>query len=179
MKGFFWPPEKIDELKRLWALGMTCSQIAAELGDVSRNAVIGKAARMGLAPRLGHTRARPNGRKGSGSFTLPPKSHLTGAALTKPKLAASPIPTNAEDLARSPASLVQFADLEAHHCRWPIGEVGTPTFGFCGHQRATGHPSYCPGHAARAVAAPGVTYYRGELLHDDVAQAKQREEVDA
>jgi hypothetical protein len=46
-----WTDERIDQLKRMWEKGMTASQIADELGGVSRNAVIGKAHRLGLQSR--------------------------------------------------------------------------------------------------------------------------------
>lgn len=46
-----WTDERIDRLKELWSKGMTASQIADELGGVSRNAVIGKAHRLGLQSR--------------------------------------------------------------------------------------------------------------------------------
>ena len=46
-----WTDERIDRLKELWTNGMTASQIADELGGVSRNAVIGKAHRLGLQAR--------------------------------------------------------------------------------------------------------------------------------
>ncbi|HEX6376603.1 MAG TPA: GcrA family cell cycle regulator [Allosphingosinicella sp.] len=46
-----WTDERIERLKELWTQGMTASQIADELGGVSRNAVIGKAHRLGLQSR--------------------------------------------------------------------------------------------------------------------------------
>jgi GcrA cell cycle regulator len=46
-----WTDERIDQLKQMWERGMTASQIAEELGGVSRNAVIGKAHRLGLQAR--------------------------------------------------------------------------------------------------------------------------------
>jgi GcrA cell cycle regulator len=46
-----WTDERIERLKALWSKGMTASQIADELGGVSRNAVIGKAHRLGLQSR--------------------------------------------------------------------------------------------------------------------------------
>jgi GcrA cell cycle regulator len=46
-----WTDERIDRLKELWSQGITASQIADELGGVSRNAVIGKAHRLGLQSR--------------------------------------------------------------------------------------------------------------------------------
>jgi GcrA cell cycle regulator len=46
-----WTEERIERLKKLWHDGATASQIADELGGVSRNAVIGKAHRLGLEQR--------------------------------------------------------------------------------------------------------------------------------
>ena len=46
-----WTDERIDRLKAMWAEGSTASQIAEDLGGVSRNAVIGKAHRLGLESR--------------------------------------------------------------------------------------------------------------------------------
>ena len=46
-----WTEERIDRLKTMWAKGATASQIAEDLGGVSRNAVIGKAHRLGLEQR--------------------------------------------------------------------------------------------------------------------------------
>lgn len=46
-----WTDERIERLKELWSQGITASQIADELGGVSRNAVIGKAHRLGLQSR--------------------------------------------------------------------------------------------------------------------------------
>ena len=46
-----WTDERIDTLRKMWEAGQTASQIAEELGGVSRNAVIGKAHRLGLQSR--------------------------------------------------------------------------------------------------------------------------------
>ncbi|QIG79108.1 GcrA family cell cycle regulator [Stakelama tenebrarum] len=46
-----WTDERIETLKKMWDSGMTATQIAEELGGVSRNAVIGKAHRLGLPSR--------------------------------------------------------------------------------------------------------------------------------
>ncbi len=46
-----WTDERIERLKDMWTRGMTASQIADDLGGVSRNAVIGKAHRLGLQSR--------------------------------------------------------------------------------------------------------------------------------
>ncbi|HWV60270.1 MAG TPA: GcrA family cell cycle regulator, partial [Sphingopyxis sp.] len=46
-----WTDERIEQLRSMWEKGLTASQIADELGGVSRNAVIGKAHRLGLKSR--------------------------------------------------------------------------------------------------------------------------------
>lgn len=46
-----WTDERIEKLTTMWESGATASQIADELGGVSRNAVIGKAHRLGLKAR--------------------------------------------------------------------------------------------------------------------------------
>src|SRR3954453_18214202 len=57
--GLTWTEERIELLTKLWSEGLSASQIAAELGgDVSRNAVLGKAHRLGLAQGEGKGRAR-------------------------------------------------------------------------------------------------------------------------
>jgi GcrA cell cycle regulator len=63
-----WTDERIDRLKELWTQGMTASQIADELGGVSRNAVIGKAHRLGLQSRP--SPVKPN--EGPGETSLSP-----------------------------------------------------------------------------------------------------------
>ena len=71
-----WTDERIDALKGMWEKGLTASQIAEELGGVSRNAVIGKAHRLGLKSRPSPVKAKskaakkkPAG-KGTGAVTL-------------------------------------------------------------------------------------------------------------
>ncbi|HEX9322035.1 MAG TPA: GcrA family cell cycle regulator, partial [Xanthobacteraceae bacterium] len=46
-----WTDERVELLKKLWADGLSASRIAAELGGVTRNAVIGKVHRLGLSGR--------------------------------------------------------------------------------------------------------------------------------
>ena len=47
-----WTYERIEKLKQLWDEGLTASRIAAELGEVTRNAVIGKAHRLNLSGKI-------------------------------------------------------------------------------------------------------------------------------
>ena len=56
-----WSDDRVEQLKKLWEAGLSASQIAAELGNVTRNAVIGKVHRrpaFRAAPRA-HHRQRP------------------------------------------------------------------------------------------------------------------------
>lgn len=46
-----WTDERVEKLKKLWSEGLSASQIAAQLGGVSRNAVIGKVHRLSLPGR--------------------------------------------------------------------------------------------------------------------------------
>ena len=73
-----WTDERIDTLRRMWEAGQTASQIAEELGGVSRNAVIGKAHRLGL-------QARP-------SPVKPNETEAKAAPAPKPAPAPAPEP---------------------------------------------------------------------------------------
>ena len=55
-----WSDDRVEQLKKLWEAGLSASQIAAELGNVTRNAVIGKVHRLGLS---GRARAPPQPRR--------------------------------------------------------------------------------------------------------------------
>jgi len=104
-----WTDERIDELKALWAEGLTTGEIGKRLG-VSKNAVVGKAHRLGL-------KGRPSPIK-----------------RTKPSRPAAPAPKEPEPKIRS------VVDLSAHTCRWPIGDPREPGFHFCGEPTLSGKP---------------------------------------
>jgi GcrA cell cycle regulator len=60
-----WTDERVETLKRLWTDGLSASQIAAELGGITRNAVIGKVHRLGLSGRAkSPSSAAPRARQG-------------------------------------------------------------------------------------------------------------------
>ncbi|MEM8803264.1 MAG: GcrA family cell cycle regulator, partial [Pseudomonadota bacterium] len=54
-----WTDERVETLKKMWSEGQSASQIAKELGGVTRNAVIGKVHRLGLSNRAGSSAAAP------------------------------------------------------------------------------------------------------------------------
>lgn len=88
-----WTDERIATLKKMWEGGATASQIADELGGVSRNAVIGKAHRLGLKARPSPVKA--NDKKAAA------KKPAVKAAPKKPAVKAAPKP--AEKPAAKPA----------------------------------------------------------------------------
>lgn len=97
-----WTDERIDRLKSMWEKGLTASQIADELGGVSRNAVIGKAHRLGL-------KSRPSPVKANETDAKP----APAAAKAKPKAAekvapraAAPAQTERAPAAAAPAAPV-------------------------------------------------------------------------
>ncbi|MBB6424500.1 GcrA family cell cycle regulator [Sphingopyxis sp. JAI128] len=80
-----WTDERIESLRSMWEKGLTASQIADELGGVSRNAVIGKAHRLGLKSRPSPVKATEKAAKPSRPAAAPaaPKSAPPVAA-TRP-----------------------------------------------------------------------------------------------
>jgi GcrA cell cycle regulator len=80
-----WTNERIEQLKRLWEAGNTASQIAEELGGVSRNAVIGKAHRLGL-------QSRPSPVRGNDSPASETVRPAAPKAASEPAATASPAP---------------------------------------------------------------------------------------
>jgi GcrA cell cycle regulator len=89
-----WTDERIEQLKRLWENGMTASQIAEELGGVSRNAVIGKAHRLGLQSRPSPVKANDAGAASAPEAERPAVSP-TPAPAPAPAAAATPAPAAA------------------------------------------------------------------------------------
>jgi GcrA cell cycle regulator len=103
-----WTDERIDRLKELWSQGMTASQIADELGGVSRNAVIGKAHRLGL-------QSRPSPVKPNEAAPAAEEAAPAAAAEPAPVAAAEPAPweDDAEEEAAAPAEAAPADEGEA------------------------------------------------------------------
>jgi GcrA cell cycle regulator len=145
-----WSEPRITTLRTLWLDGLSASQIAKQLGGVTRNAVIGKVHRLGLsgrgapsapgrAPRL--SAARPSRvRRVSPPLLAPPPGP------PRP-LAPSPAP-------EGPGLVADLAHLGVHACKWPIGDPKSPDFSFCG-RRADGR--YCAAHEVQGVR-PGTAW---------------------
>ena len=133
-----WTAERVAQLKGGVNAGLSCAQIANEIG-VSRNAVIGKINQLGLS--RGRNPATPRPR--SGVLIRRPQV-LTQRLVLRALFASAPI---AEDVVSSdPCSLLNLAP---RTCRWPISGVGSVEFTFCGNTTVEGM-SYCAGHARMA-----------------------------
>lgn len=105
-----WTDERIDQLKSMWEKGLTASQIADELGGVSRNAVIGKAHRLGLQSRPSPVKANEAPRKAAPPMRkpVPPVApepiRPAPVAAAAPIEPAPPVPTPAPVATAAPAS---------------------------------------------------------------------------
>ncbi|MCR5871529.1 hypothetical protein LRS12_12865 [Sphingomonas sp. J344] len=75
-----WTDERIETLRKMWDSGLTATQIAEELGGVSRNAVIGKAHRLGLASRPSPVKANATEAKPTPASAAPPAPKPAPAA---------------------------------------------------------------------------------------------------
>jgi GcrA cell cycle regulator len=96
-----WTEERIERLKKMWHDGATASQIADELGGVSRNAVIGKAHRLGLQSRP--SPVKPN-EPGDSPAPAPAKKAAAPAAESAPRPAPAPAAAPAATPAPTPIS---------------------------------------------------------------------------
>ena len=95
-----WTDERIETLKTMWAEGATASQIAEKLGDVSRNAVIGKAHRLGLKSRPSPVKANEKPKSAPKAETPTPAK----AAKPKPEPEAKEKPAAGPEAAAAPVT---------------------------------------------------------------------------
>lgn len=164
-----WTDKRVERLKTLWAEGLSASQIAAELGGVTRNAVIGKVCRLGLAARRRITASnRPSPLPGpirtsklnpyrARTAPLPPPDGVDGPESDTPfdpglEAAVPAYGAAAFDPAGCTAPVEQrktMLTVNGHDCHWPFGEPGTGEFFFCG-AATQGDAVYCRAHAAIA-----------------------------
>lgn len=144
-----WTDERVEELKKLWSEGLSASQIAKQLGGVTRNAVIGKVHRLGLSGRA--TPSRPARRPAK------PSRPRTTATLTEPVRAARPAPSAPATIPSAPVEPAvlpsgEFATvltLKDSMCKWPIGDPAQASFRFCGRKTGASN-AYCDAHANMA-----------------------------
>ncbi|MBX3570042.1 MAG: GcrA cell cycle regulator [Rhizobiaceae bacterium] len=163
-----WTEERVEALKKLWAEGLSASQIAAQLGGVSRNAVIGKVHRLKLSGR-GRAQAAParpkSPAKAQPPVKAPPKAPVPPARVVDgdeiavierepAPVALAPAATALGDAATRPESrMLDLIDLNERTCKWPIGDPLAPGFHFCGAEASETGP-YCRYHARIAFQPP-------------------------
>ena len=161
-----WTDERVEMLKALWAEGLSASQIAKQLGGVSRNAVIGKVHRLGLEGR-----GKSNQKKAEEAAPAPEAVATEPAKRTDeaPAQDAAPEPAPAaramdepandpgepaaEDAAADEDDVVvpiprrlKLTELTERTCKWPIGDPMHDDFHFCGNEVDEGRP-YCEYHS--------------------------------
>ena len=167
-----WTDERVELLKKLWQDGLSASQIAKQLGGVTRNAVIGKVHRLGLSGRA--TPSKP----ARTVFKAPrPARPVTAAAPAAPRrmvetsqsssMVAPPTPVRYVDEAPGTATVLT---LGVHMCKWPIGDPSLDSFTFCGRHTEEVGP-YCMDHAQVAYQ-PAQTKKRSSAT--DLARSLRR-----
>ena len=173
-----WSEERVEALKAMWAEGKSASQIAKELGNVTRNAVIGKVHRLGLSNRNAPPAQSAEKPASSPKPQPAPQADAPKAATSEPKPAPAetkpalptrkpiitagqplpPQPSQSEISAETLASLAEYEkkarkltlmELTERTCKWPIGDPATEEFWFCGLPTVAGKP-YCEMHVGVA-----------------------------
>ena len=138
-----WTDERVELLKKLWADGLSASQIAGELGGITRNAVIGKVHRLGLSGRAKSPSA-PRPRKArTGGMMRVPRTAMRGNTALAYDYEPEPEPELIEIPVEQRKTLLQ---LNEKTCHWPIGDPGSPEFFFCGGETVNDLP-YCSYHS--------------------------------
>lgn len=156
-----WTDERVETLRKLWAEGLSASQIAAQLGGVSRNAVIGKVHRLKLSSR-GRATASPARQKKSvqGSSVTKSVSRSSasvrsvpvsvGATALKAQFDVEPVARNhmrpVENVVVPISRRLHLVQLSERTCKWPNGDPLSEDFSFCGNDCADTGP-YCGYHA--------------------------------
>jgi GcrA cell cycle regulator len=145
-----WTDERVELLRKLWTDGLSASQIAGELGGITRNAVIGKVHRLGLSGRAKSTGAGvPRPRK---SRSNSPMLRIGRGAIRGNTALAHAYELDAEiepELIDNVIPIAQrrtLLELNEQTCRWPVGDPGNSDFFFCGGNIVSSLP-YCAYHA--------------------------------
>lgn len=159
-----WTEERVELLKKLWAEGLSASQIAAQLGGVSRNAVIGKVHRLKLSSRgrasTAHTRTKkPVGSTGATKSTgrtgspTRPATATVGATALKPQFQVDAVAHQdlrpIEEVVVPISRRLSLTELTEQTCKWPNGDPLTDDFHFCGNDAKETGP-YCNYHSKLA-----------------------------
>jgi GcrA cell cycle regulator len=152
-----WTDERVELLRKLWSEGLSASQIAAQLGGVSRNAVIGKVHRLKLSSRGRATPAPVRQKKvthGGGAMKATPRAPSRPVATSigatalqvqfdaEPQYHQRPV----EDVVVPISRRLKLIQLTEHTCKWPNGDPLAEDFSFCGNDSLESGP-YCTYHS--------------------------------
>jgi GcrA cell cycle regulator len=147
-----WTDEKVKSLVQLWESGQSITQIGKALG-MTRNAVVGKAHRIGLAKRASPIMRseKPAQPRQPAVHHLPPPHSVAPAApraavQVRDEPAVSPQGSQGQLTA---AMLAALTPSSGPRCKWPIGDPKTSDFDFCENVSLPGKP-YCAQHCAMA-----------------------------
>lgn len=158
----YWTAERVALLRKLWAEGLSASQIAKQLGGVTRNAVIGKVHRLGMAGRATPSRPAKRPVRVRAMPSMPRLLTQAGVyVISNERIGDRDVAITAS-LSEHQAAIARSAELEplmvgggaavlVHRlndstCKFPIGEPGDSAFGFCG-RVTVGASCYCADHA--------------------------------
>ncbi|OAP41171.1 GcrA cell cycle regulator [Sinorhizobium glycinis] len=159
-----WTDERVEKLKKLWSEGLSASQIAAQLGGVSRNAVIGKVHRLSLpgrakaggttaAARPKRTTSAPRAPNYAARAVTRTVTRTAGTTVLKEEVAVDLVAE--QDIALDTSIVVpmsrrlELTQLTERTCKWPIGDPLKEEFHFCGNDSPESSP-YCSYHARLA-----------------------------
>ena len=158
-KKMSWDDNTTDLLKKYWSQGLTASQIAQKIGNVTRNAVIGKAHRLNLQARATSkkTRQKINTEENNTAEVKPQKLGR------KARFKALLLDKNFEQ--ENPKKLEELTD---ETCRWPIGHPYEEKFYFCGRKPMEKFP-YCKLHVLYAFQ-PKNAKEEDQITEEDIPQ---------
>ena len=154
-----WTDERVELLRKLWADGLSASQIAAQLGGVSRNAVIGKVHRLKLSSRGRSTAGASRPKKANSSIGVMksvtravarPMPASIGATALKAQFDIEPVVRHVvrpiENIVVPISRHLTLIQLNERTCKWPNGDPLSEDFHFCGNDSADTGP-YCAYHS--------------------------------
>jgi GcrA cell cycle regulator len=148
-----WTSERVALLRSYFDAGLSCSQIAREIGT-TRNAVIGKMHRLGLSRPKDPFADRLAARDPARPKAVRRKPWRLNIHAQHEMLMAT-YPCGADEAtAVESVHKCSLLELRQAQCRWPISEPGAQDFAFCGNRSVDGL-SYCVGHARIAYRVPG------------------------
>jgi len=170
-----WTEERVELLRKLWNDGLSASQVAAELGaGITRNAVIGKIHRLGLAERA-KTASAPRPRVAKPPRQQPqmrsqgPVVHGNVALAFAPRAMVAPAPRIEEEVVVPLSERVTLMELREAMCRWPMGDPTNADFRFCGAKSPGGSGPYC-GYHARVAYQPAQDRRRAQRDQPRIAR---------